>query len=674
METYTVVLPNGVKIKDVPVGTSQDVLKDRAIAGGFATLEDFNQKPPSENAMNIATTSGLPTNPRQRGSTVGTTGEASSFDMQQYLTENMGLPLGVAGGIAGAVAGAPLGPVGAFVGSALGSAVGTGSGSLISDELTGKDLDYAKAVEDAVLSLGFDVATLTMGKYLKPAYISAKKKLGFSPRETAQQLVKELSPDVGSRESLRASQEILEDYGATLTPSQVGATGLELLKEQISRAGIASGQVFEENAKKINQAASDALSEVVNKLAVNSSGSSFEIAEQTMNVIEAGKNALNTNYGNSLDELVKTTGKISNIPMGKHIFAVESFVKENTKGGVLGLDPATLGFIESNLKSLLGNNMARATNLEGIIEIDKQITSQIRTQFGTPGTQTFNPTAERELSILADKLKDATQRAIQKVDPKAAKKYANLKAAFSEGRQGILPKINDRFISNASKGDYKSLGNLISGAGNINQVNAFKQSLRESFKQMEKAGTNPSDFIGFPEAEALIKKGFLEKNFPDIGKASFDINDYAREARKLNDPTIAAKYKSILGSDFPRVKQIINLMAEASTSPKSNVGELMLRSKEYSALSGLVQIGQLGAAAVGGVASAPFILLAPMYLSKVATNPKHVNRLLAFNKTKFKNEDAMEMALNAITADVIDSMTDEEQAQLRNYIREINQQ
>jgi len=32
METYTVVLPNGVKIKDVPVGTSQDVLKDRAIA------------------------------------------------------------------------------------------------------------------------------------------------------------------------------------------------------------------------------------------------------------------------------------------------------------------------------------------------------------------------------------------------------------------------------------------------------------------------------------------------------------------------------------------------------------------------------------------------------------------------------------------------------------------
>ena len=34
----------------------------------------------------------------------------------------------------------------------------------------------------------------------------------------------------------------------------------------------------------------------------------------------------------------------------------------------------------------------------------------------------------------------------------------------------------------------------------------------------------------------------------------------------------------------------------------------------------------------------------------------------------------MEMALNAITADVIDSMTDEEQAQLRNYIREINQQ
>ena len=44
-EVFDVELPNGETIYDVPVGTSEEVVKDLAISGGLATLEDFAPKP-----------------------------------------------------------------------------------------------------------------------------------------------------------------------------------------------------------------------------------------------------------------------------------------------------------------------------------------------------------------------------------------------------------------------------------------------------------------------------------------------------------------------------------------------------------------------------------------------------------------------------------------------------
>src|SRR6056300_1485987 len=184
METYTVVLPNGVEIENVPVGTSKSVIQDLAISNGNATIEDFRQTPTP-----VPTPEPVPSPDvtRRRGSTVGTTGDEGTTisDIGQYMKENMELPLGVGGAVGGAIVGSPFGPVGSFVGSVIGSAIGTGTGSLISDELAGEDLDYAKAMEEALISVGFDIATLTAGKVLKPAYIAAKRKLGFTPQEAA---------------------------------------------------------------------------------------------------------------------------------------------------------------------------------------------------------------------------------------------------------------------------------------------------------------------------------------------------------------------------------------------------------------------------------------------------------------------------------------------------------
>jgi hypothetical protein len=677
MDTFTVVLPNGVEIENVPEGTSKSVIQDLAIKNGYATVEDFKQKPepipePIPTAIPTVSTE------RRRGSTVGTTeGDGMSVaDVGQYLKENMELPVGIGGALGGAMIGAPFGPVGSFVGAMVGSATGTGTGALVSDALTGEDLDYANAVNEAAISMGFDLATLGMGKALKPAYLLAKKKLGFTPQEAAKQLVKELEPAVGTQASLQATQNILEDTGATLTPSQVGATGLQLIAEKIGRVGIVSAGSFEENARLVNEAAQEGLNEVVNRLSVNASGSPIELAENLMGVIDAGKQALTTNYGNGLDELAKMAPTNVSIPLGKHISAMDRFIAERTKGGFTDLDPAAIDFIENNLKGMTGNNLAQATSLEGLIILDKQLTAQIRQKFGTPGTSTFNADAERQLTALAAEMREATYNALKKVDPDLASKFKTLKEEYAAGIQGLLPEINNNFVRQASKNNYSALGNTLASAGNASQILAFKKSMQEAFKQIEKAGgTSAGQFIAYEEAEALLKKGFLEKLFPDLGTEMFSIEKYSNLARRLSSKGEQEKFRAVLGADFPRVKQLINLMAEASTKPSGNIGELAMRSKEYQAGRGLAQtvVGVGTAATVGGgmgMGVGAAIILTPMFLARAALNPAHVNRLIAFHNKEFKDSGAMEAAAVSIIGSVMDSMTDEEQAEFRNSLRE----
>jgi hypothetical protein len=76
-------------------------------------------------------------------------------------------------------------------------------------------------------------------------------------------------------------------------------------------------------------------------------------------------------------------------------------------------------------------------------------------------------------------------------------------------------------------------------------------------------------------------------------------------------------------------------------------------------------IGGFTAGIVGGAFTLGAILMAPVFLAKAAYNPKAVNRLLAFEKTKFKSTDAMEKAATLLIDDVVRGMNEYESAQLR---------
>lgn len=647
MELIEVTLPNGNVVQEVPADTTQEELKDLAISAGYATAEDFAPVPAPVEA------------PAPEPS---------------WLDKNMDVPLGMGAGVIGTIAGTPFGPPGMFVGGTLAGAVGTFVGSLVSDDLTGEDREYATALEEAAMSMGFDAVTLGIGKAIKPAWIAAKKKLGFTPKEAAEQLVQELGAEAGTVTSLKASQQILEEGGATLTPSQVGAEGLALLQERIGRLGILSSRQYEVNAAKVNEIVSESLSEIVNKLSVNSSGSANEIAQELMGVIDQGRRALYENYGRSMDELAAQVGAKVDIPVGKHIFVANNFIARNTHPGeIIDLDPATVDFIYKNLGSLLGDNVATKTNLQGLVALDKQITRQIDASFGAPvGSPNHNANAHRELTQLAEELREATYNALNKVDPAAAQKYKQMKDAYKAGINGLLPKINSNFVAQADKGNYLALGQLLAKGGNIDQVVAFKNSLKAAFKEIG-ASESAGRFISFDEADALIKKAFLERTFPLLGTPQFDISNYSSLIKQLADPTTAAKYKAILGDQYPQVKQLINLMAEASVKPGSNLGELAFRSKEYAGGREILSALQGGAAVTtGSFAGGLAILGTPIVLAKASLNPKTVKRLIEFQNTTFRTSDLMIAAGQRILSDIIDTMTDEEQSALRNAIRDAN--
>lgn len=666
-EVFDVELPNGETIYDVPVGTSKEVIQDKAIANGLATIEDFAPKPtPAEEEEEL---------PWYQ-------------DVGNFLKKNMEIPLGLGGSLAGAAAGSPLGPPGMVAGGIIGGSVGSGAGSLTSDVLEGKELDFQSAVKESLISAGFDVATLGLGKVLKPAYLSAKAALGYTPKEVAEEIMKE-GLETGSTESLKATQKILEEGGASLTRYQTGqASSLAVFAEKLGDAGLLSGREATGNAAKVNQAAQSALNDIANAVDLRTGASPAELGEAMFDIISAGRLALSDSYGDGLTSIssrvVNKTVNTGGIKKQLELFLKENTIKTSdvvngklvTKDEIL-LDPATIGFIKEQLSGTLeyGNMSAQA-----LLQVDKMLSGQMR-KFGTKGTQNYNTVADRELAQLQSALKESFINTLKQADPKVAKEYAVLKNSYKEGLSGLLPVLNKNTVMRAEIGDYEALGKLLTKQTNSSKVQGFMNSIDEAYKQIGKREGLPSEIAygTAKEAKQVIRQSFLKDLIPKLDSPDFDVSDYRKLASQFSKPDADKRLKVIMGEDYGRVKQLFNLFSEASKKPEGNFGTLFLRGKEFSAIQGLPSAlgAGLGAAAAGttgailGAAIAPSVILTvPIFLAKAASNPKAVNKLLAFEKMTFKSPEAMEKFASFIISDTMDALSDEEQAEIRNYFRQ----
>ena len=676
-QTQSVRLPNGQIVKNIPVGISKEELQDKLIQSGRVSADVFQTQEPTP--------------------TVEQEDLPFYKDIYNYVKSNMDLPLGLAGALQGAKVGGRFGPAGATIGGVAGGAFGTFGGSLASDVITDKEeLDFESAVDKSLMSIGFDIATLGAWKVAKPAFVAAKKALGFTPKEVAEQItaIPKQGLEAGTPESLQATQQILQEGGASLTRFQTGqASALEVFAEKLGDAGLGSGKIALENADKVNKATQAALNDVTAASVIRTGASPAELGEAVLDVVTAGRMALSDAYGDGLDAIKMgvSNKKVNTTPVKNSLLRFLNQNKVVTKGTkqvldeetgkivekqiskrVSTLDKDASGFINSQLTGIL---QLPAMSANHLLDVDKMLTQQMK-KFGDIKSPNYNSTASQQLGELQNLIKTSIGDVIGNVDPKAAEKYALLKKDYSEGMQGLLPKINKNVIRNAEDGNYDALGKLLTTQTNVSKIQNMLNSIDNAYKELAKTEGLPAEipYATAKEAKKAIRQSFIKNLVPDVNSADFDISKYADLAARFSKPADQARLKVIMGEDYGRVKQLFNVMAEASKKPEGNLGTLFLRNKEYQSLTQSLQLAVTGTAGVLttgplAVGTAVAVLGTPMFLAKASSNPKAVNRLLAFNKAKFKSDEAREKAALLIVSDVMDALSDEEQAEIRNQFR-----
>lgn len=649
--TNVTVLIGGKKqyFTNVPTTVTKEQLREKAIANGKGTVEEWHEAYPELTPF------------ADRAAIMG--GDVVEFVKDQATTVG-----GLGGAFTGGVIGSVVGPVGTAVGTILGGAVGTGGGSLLSDHFEGNDLNYANAVREAGISLGIDIATLgaaKVGKTIVPLIKNLKNK-GDSPETVAQKIIDQAragSGEAGSLPSLQATQKFLNEAGATLDPYQTGqATGTQLFGQKIGAAGILSGRQFEQNTEAVNKAVNSAFNDIMTIKSDVDVLDKSAIGEVIHGIIEGGKQQLSTNYGNQLDTILPQLNKqrVSVAPLRQ---TLKTFKLQGEKEFLTKYDDKTVSLIDGYVDVLNKQTEANPTTL---IQLQKNIANDINK---LRNAQDKNPQAVRELTLLSNQVKESIQKTLDGVDPKAGEAYRKLNMDYAKGMDSLTPKITENILLSASKGQFEGIGKALAAAGgSINSTKALLNSVDESFKLLGK-NAETFAFKNAAEAKEAIRAGYLKGLFPNAGTETFKITDYAKKHAMFNDPKHAPRLKLILGDKYKSVKQLTNVMAEASGKPKSNIGELALRAREFAA-AGVVgsamyatgfNLASLGAAAL--------VFGSPYFLAKASLNPKTANRILAFEKRDFKgNVNAKQIMITNIIVDVMREMSSDEQQELMDSV------
>lgn len=679
--TQEIRLPSGkiLPMSNLPSDMTQTRLKEILLRNNLATDADFIAPPP-------------PPKKRRGG---GATGEG--VDVGQFLKENLDIPAGIAGSITGAKIAAPtMNPFVIGASAIAGGAVGTFAGSLGSDALAGEDLQYQEAVEKALIGAGLDVATLGTIRALKIPFMAAKKALGHTPDETAKLLLKKAREgmEAGTPESLQASQRLLQEKGATLSRSQTGqASALETFSEKIGQAGLLSETTYLNKVADTDRAVQETLNEIVEKVTMRGDASPREMGEAMYDTINAGRLALSDSYGDGLTVIQEgLKNKVVNVsPIKKKLnsylnankitsvgvedvvpsgspFAGKQTTQREVRKTTSTLDKDTVKFINDKMSGILKLPNMKASD---VIEMDRLLSAEIR-KFGDVNSGMYNSTAQKELGDVIDMLKDSYIATIKQADSSSGAQYAKLKTNYKTARDNLLPQITTGVIKKAGNNDYDALGRMLTTQSNASKVNEFMKSIDEAYKQIGKRDALSAEipYSSAEEAKQIIKQGYLKNIFPDSSSPDFKIQDYANLAEKYSKPANADMLKVITGKDYPRVKQLMNVMSEASFKPDGNLGTLFLRSKEYGGAGKVMQVvlptvaGAGGGFLTAGVGLAA-VLATPVFLAKASFNPKVVNKMLAFDKVKFKSTAAMEKAAATIIDDLVRGMNDYEAAQFR---------
>ena len=572
----------------------------------------------------------------------------------EWMKRNAATPGGIGGAIAGTVLGIKGGPPGMLAGGIIGGALGSGGGSIASDVMMDRDIDFTKALTEAGISLGIDLTTFGLGRYIaRPAFEWAKNALkkGAPVEDIVTELARraEEAKRAGMTDDAIQSQEILAERGLSLTPFQAGLGGKwDIAKELLGRTGIFSKNVFDGQSKKIRELVQERMALVSG----NQAGLSDDLVGQGISQAwQAGRKALNSSYGESLDKIsdLVAGGKFKLSVLSN---SMNNFVKKNSDElGVPELSKETLSII-SDLHKGLGDNAVASGRY--LVQFEKRLNGLI----DEASKDSTKAITERQLvnlkkeiqGVISQQMDNMGKMSSKAVD--AGKQYRKLQSDYSGAINSLFPKINDGFVKSAKRESYSSLGAMFARPGKVENVEKALKSIDEAYKLITPNIAKGMMFKTAREAKDAIAQGYLAKAMPDIANSDFSLQSFKTVARQLKNPTEAKRLKAILGANFGSYKRTVNLMVTASKKPASGLALLFLRGKEYAAGAGLaggVLTGALDTAVAG--ASALTILGTPYFFAKAATNPKTINKLIQINKSPPKKA----LQLGAMLAnDVLD--------------------
>ena len=618
--------------------------------------------------------------------------------------------VGMAGGLGGALAGASIGTAilpgfGTAIGGIIGGAVGAFGGELAEDALQGEDLDYANATFEGAMSAGIDVATLGTFKFAKPIYFASKRALGFTPNQVSTDLVSMSSVTAGSQiagsaASLKATQEMLETTGGTLTPSQVGGDGILAFYENMGRNGILSSKSFNENAAKANQSVSNA----INDLAARSEAGTLlrdDLGKAVNDVILEGQKALRQQYTNGLNAILP---KLDNVgidvtPIYKNLGNMLEANKNMLSGTSLEKSAYTL------ISDLQKDLSAGLPKIEDIFkDMPTSVPSNLVDKAGNPFTRTLmkstktgektvpNPIPAKDLLLWQKKVNDTITKmvylnnrneggigkahiaqlssvlkksidvAVIKASPEVAEAYSKVKKLFRENIDEVKPNSIKGLLQSASKESYDALGKVLLNTGSLD-LSKFKRTwgaIKYSLNNIEPKKMKELGFTGKEDALKTIRASYVRNIFPDVNSSSFDIKSYANKMIKMS-PEEVKQAKVVMGESYPQFHRIRNAIIDASKKQKNDVGLLSLRAKELAAITALGSTGYFmggdagGTVALGGIG----ILFAPKVMARIALNPKQSAQfinILGRSSTTPAGVNSTEKALKMLmTGEAIDT-------------------
>lgn len=644
-------------------------------------MSDEDLKAFSENNLNNMSDAGLRL----------LTGEKTFFERAGgVLGRNMEIPGAVAGGISGAVIGSAVPVVGTVVGGIVGAAMGSFGGSLGSDAYEGRRLDFNEATKEGALSVGFDVATLGMGKLIRPIANS----MGVNPADFIMKIsgagrrgaepprLTDLPTNVarGSDESLNMTQRLLEEGNGSLSAAQTGqASFLRATADEIGEIGLFSGGHAAKRIKANDAVLRREVDSLVDGADASLTTNAHGVGEVVYGVVEAGRRAAGQLYGEGLTKIVKEFGdKELNLSQLRTLTKSFQSKYSNPISGNDGLANGVRTIIKDMENGVFS---VRNGKLSNVLNLDKQISDQID-QF-MPGSSLADPNAVRQLSQFRTELRKAIQGTISKRSKGTAAAYQVLKDSYGESMGDLLPKISRNVIQKAKDQDYDALGNLLIKQTNLSKVQTMMKSIDRSFLDiaLANAGKEASDpsFIvtgvkDAARAKAIVKQSYLKNIFQDATEEVVDFKGFRSQAIRLSKTDQLDKAKAILGSDFGQYKRLINAISDSTDVKTRGLFSLALRSKEISSLGkmgigGSMVGGAVTMASFGAMLPAVAILTVPSVLARIATNPKAVNALLLLNGQVKKNPNlAPELVASGI-AKVMANLSEEDRASLQQEFR-----